>query len=90
MRQTSLAWPYLMARGVLHGEFSIPPGSRMQIGRALLSADEARAARQGRLLELWHAFGDCLWALAPGRAIPNPGFDAAAGRVTATEVRPPM
>ncbi len=58
----------------------------LQIGRALLSADEARAARQGRLLGLWHAFGDCLWALAPGRAMPNPGFDVAAGRVTAAEV----
>ena len=62
------------------------PVLHMQIGRALLSSEVAQAARQGRLLELWHAFGDCLWALAPGRAVPNAGFDAAASRVIAVEV----
>ena len=64
----------------------------IQVGRALLSSDEAKQQSQGRLLELVHAFGDCLWGLAPGRPGPNLGFDAKAGQVLpiepATQVLP--
>lgn len=52
-----------------------------QVGRALLSSEEARRQPQGRLLELLHVFGDYLWGLAPGGPVPNAGFDVAAGCV---------
>ena len=36
-------------------------------------------------MELVHAFGDCLWGLAPGCRVPNEGFDAKAGQVLPVE-----
>ena len=51
------------------------------VARALLSSGEARAQGQGRLLELLHVVGDHLWGLAPGKPVPNAGFDLAAGLV---------
>lgn len=56
-------------------------GSSVQVGRAFLSADEAKGTSQGRLLELLHVFGDCLWGLASGGPVPNAGFNVAAGCV---------
>ena len=50
-----------------------------------MGADEARGKSQGRLLELLHVFGDCLWGLAAGGPVPNSGFNVAAGCVTPLE-----
>ncbi len=47
-----------------------------QVGRMLVSGGALREAARGRgrAAELLHCVGDLLWALAPGRPVPNVGF----------------
>ena len=54
-----------------------------QVGRMLVSGSGLRAAAGKRMVavELLHCVGDLLWALTPGRPLPNGGF-------TGEEVQP--